>query len=94
MERMRAPDAPVLDRRPYGRIEFGFMRNSDGEIFFLAPHGRDTLSYPVLKDGSLVACAEFGTFDLIEVDLIHPKDLGFAPGEKIRWVKPGTYEPI
>ena len=40
------PEAPVLTRMPYGDVEYGFRKDSWGQIFFLAPHGRETIRFP------------------------------------------------
>lgn len=79
---MRAPKVPVIARLPYWEVEYGFMRNAWGGIFFLAPHGRETLSFPVLEDGTISPRGDFGIFPETVVDLVSPKDLGIT---KLRW---------
>jgi len=79
---MRAPKAPVIDRKQYGRVEYGFMRDCCGFVFFLAPHGRETISFPVLEDGKVSPHGDFGTFPETVVDLVHPKDIGIT---ELRW---------
>ncbi|OHA09109.1 MAG: hypothetical protein A3B37_01020 [Candidatus Sungbacteria bacterium RIFCSPLOWO2_01_FULL_59_16] len=81
---MIAPQAPVIARLPYGRVESGFMRNHRGEIFFLWTHGRETIHSPVLEDGTIYPSGDFLWPDQV-VNLVHPRDLGIS---EIRWAEP------
>lgn len=78
------PQAPVFVRMSYGDVEYGFRKDRMGQIFFLATHGRETISFPVLEDGTISPHGDFGTFPETVVDLVHPKELGIS---EIQWAK-------
>lgn len=81
---MKAVEAPVLARIEYGRVEYGFMRDPDGSIFFLSTtSGGDTIHHTVFEDGSIARAAEIGDPEKL-VEMIHPRALGISG---IRWAQ-------
>jgi hypothetical protein len=85
MQQMTAPHVPVLEHARYDTIEHGFMRDSQGRIYFLTTHGHDTLHFPVLTDGTISRQNWGIRFPTEIVTLIHPNDLGIT---KFRWAAP------
>lgn len=81
---MRNTKAPVVGKQPFGEIEFGFMRDLSGRIFFLKTWGRETVPFPVLEDGRISKHGAMGAleFPTTTITLVHPKELGIT---EIRW---------
>ena len=77
MKRMNNLQVPVIATLPFMEIECGFMRDNRGNIIFLTTHGRETVPFPVLEDGSI---SKHGDVDALtpyrRVSLVDPKDIG------------------
>ena len=86
MERMNNPDVAVIATKPFGKIRSGFMKKSNGDIIFLGTHGRETVPYAVLVDGTISMHGDVSNLMGVDrsVDLVHPTSLGINPSE-IRW---------
>ena len=84
MNQMKAPQARVIGRVPYETVASGFMREGNGEIFLLLEHGRATIKWPVLEDGTVLNKGEVEYPGCI-VELVNPADLGITA---IRWTQP------
>lgn len=69
-----------LREMEFGRVEHGFTRDHRDRIYFLAAHGRETIPYPVLEDGSISRYADLDALKapFIVVQLVHPEALGIA----------------
>lgn len=85
---MKRPDVPVIARIEYGKVEYGFMKDADGKIFFLRPHGNETIPHPVLEDGSILSGSNLDGLQspLQIVDLVDAKDIGINTAA-LRWTQ-------
>ncbi len=87
MRQMRAPQAPAIGREILGTIEFGFMRDHEGRVFFLSAYGRETICLAVLEDGTIMPGTNDFPWPDQEIILVDPKELGIT---EIKYAPEGT----
>lgn len=85
MEQMINTGAKTHLTMPFQDAESGFMRDHGGKIFFLCTHGRQTMPFPVFRDGTISNQADLDMLLILagkKVKIVHPKDLGIT---EIKW---------
>jgi len=88
MQRMNSSLAPVIATLPFGEIRAGFMKNTRGDIFYLGTHGRETIAFPILSDGSISRHADVSALEhpSRRVNLVDPAGIKIDVGN-LKWTE-------